>query len=530
MDRTDEAVMIRRLAAVVVPLLSSVVILLTPGGRADAGIGLDFFESSSAPVVSPIQPFIFPTGELPFNFDTRPELFEPLLAGQQAESMILGVRLMVRDARRDAEIRAVLDKIARWSQRVEAVRRDHMNGAAIEASAQKDPRNLRLMARLARHHVRQLELERADVLAKTPPAFRHTMDIRVNPKTAGWQDESGLISGFPSAAFPRAQAAVQAALALDANDPEALLQAAALYRRQFTSMYGRTEDPRAYWLRAKASGGSAAAVADVHLALSDPRPGNLRAKAADLRTAKSGSHERYERRPDGSVWKVVEPWHRDPTRSDLADANALEAEAARIDAEMRAILDAVLRREPLNAHVFSRFAESRRGLSGERALRYALLLDPSDFRLHGWRAILWAVAKQSTLELASDYAAWVLRKDKAGTFFVKIGFADDMRGKYKDPFTAYVIALETVRVRPAHPLAHQRLALALQRLTGQSLPGGELMPDAARQARLAWGVAYHTAARMLDHPEEWERDDSRSRWTEAMEIAQRAMKALENAR
>lgn len=83
---------------------------------------LDFFDATDSLLRIPIKPFVFTRDEIPFDFDPRPEMFDPVKAGQEADAIDLGLRNMVRSRASDAELRIAVDKLVRWSQKMERLR------------------------------------------------------------------------------------------------------------------------------------------------------------------------------------------------------------------------------------------------------------------------------------------------------------------------------------------------------------------------------------------------------------------------
>src|SRR6476659_4166494 len=92
--------------------------LITTGqDRGRAAPTLAFFDSRDAVITNPIHPYLFTAQELPFNFDRRPELFDPGIADQQVEAFDLGLRQLVSSGG-EREVRSALDRLSRWAQQV----------------------------------------------------------------------------------------------------------------------------------------------------------------------------------------------------------------------------------------------------------------------------------------------------------------------------------------------------------------------------------------------------------------------------
>src|ERR1700683_1105345 len=56
---------------------------------------LGFFDAEESLLRIPIEPYAFTRGEIPFDLDPRPEMFDPVKAGQEADAIDLGLRKMV---------------------------------------------------------------------------------------------------------------------------------------------------------------------------------------------------------------------------------------------------------------------------------------------------------------------------------------------------------------------------------------------------------------------------------------------------
>ena len=204
---------------------------------------LDFFDAKESLLKIPIKPFAFTRDEIPFDFDPRPEMFDPVKAGQQADAIDLGLRNMVNNRASEAELRMAVDKLVRWAQKMERLQSQYYAGglSALDTLAERNPRDSKVLARCATRWVDAVEVERMEVLATIKPALRgesnNMADVRVDPQTYLWRypqaapnETNGRVR---STAFPRAQGAIQRVLSVDADSPEALFASAMLSRRTY---------------------------------------------------------------------------------------------------------------------------------------------------------------------------------------------------------------------------------------------------------------------------------------------------------
>ena len=511
-----------------------------PSPPSSSVLGLDFFASRTAKVNNPIRPFTFPTGEIPLDLDPRPELFDEARVAQTAEAINLGLREMVRAGRNETEIRAAFDKVAGWAKRVDRLRTQSRAGGidALEALASRS-RDIRVLARAATRWVEMVELERANILIDFSPIARSELNTmvqaRVDAATNQWRFPP--IAPYPprpSAAFARAAGAVERALAVAPGDPEARLASASLLQRQ----YG--VDKFAVVAAAKAAVGSgqeAVAARLLVLDLDTGGPYQLKMRANALRevqrapsvgaqttrTARPGEQLAANERVEGTT-VITSGWAEgpiihSPTAQELAQADALDAEAARTQAAVRAATDALLRQNPRNALLFQTLAYHSGGISTERILQYALYLNPGDYRLHWLRGVRLALAKRWDIGQASDYAQWLLRNRHAPNVEVCAAHVGRMMTMFKDPFAQYTIARYCAQLAPAHPVGHLRVAQNLPGLIAPNFLSTEV-PNAATESLLEADLTYQLAARIVNHPEEWVDDDDKQSFTVYMALAQ----------
>ncbi len=117
---------------------------------------------------SPIEAFQFPDGPIPLDLPAEQVgTFNALAVAQKAESIDLGLRVLVRDNRSDEEIRAAIDKLAEWARRIEQVRaEDAADGITVlERAARENPGDIRRRAALLTRYVDEIERDKKRALA-----------------------------------------------------------------------------------------------------------------------------------------------------------------------------------------------------------------------------------------------------------------------------------------------------------------------------------------------------------------------------
>ena len=117
---------------------------------------------------SPIEAFQFPDGPIPLDSPAEQVgTFNALAVAQKAESIDLGLRVLVRDGRSDEEIRAAIDKLAEWARRIEQVRAaDAADGIAVlERAAREHPDDIRRRGALLKRFVDEIERDKKRALA-----------------------------------------------------------------------------------------------------------------------------------------------------------------------------------------------------------------------------------------------------------------------------------------------------------------------------------------------------------------------------
>ncbi len=517
---------------------------------------LDFFDAKESLLKIPIAPFAFTRDEIPFDFDPRPEMFDPAKAGQEADAIDLGLRKMVGNRASDAELRSAVDKLVRWAQKMERLQSQYYAGglAALDRLAEKNPRDSKVLARCATRWVDAVEVERMEVLATIRPVWRgesnNMADVRVDPQTYLWRYPKATPNKtngpVRSAAFPRAQRAIQQALSVDPHNPEALFASAMLSRRE----YGVGDEVMLSALRqASQSTGTYASAARLYVLERDHSyTSELTARINKLRETIQGPGGKTEFLVGSYTGETVGPNQtvrggmvyqqgggapgpiiKAPTAQDLAQADALESQIKQFYIQNRQQIDNLVRHDPTNAEMFVVLSTTyRSGTIGERVLRYALMLNPDDYRLYWLRDTAlakggnWIGGKEDFgphgIGEASDYAQWALRKGLANDEAHCGGLASEIADKYKDPFTHYAVALRCVHMTPDRLRARRELVVSLFGMSEPNIVGSE-MPDALEQGQLESEVMYQIAARRLEHPDEWSPEESKTIMVQWMALA-----------
>jgi hypothetical protein len=467
---------------------------------------LQDLEKEDAVIDNPILPYSFPSGEIPFVFDSPPEMFRPAVAGQQAESMDLALREMVKRGASENEIRTALDKMARWARRVTALRDQYYRGgpAACDALSARNPNDAHLAARCARRWLYELEKERDVLMVKIPPGFRNidTGQVCVDPGNNSWQRTDGVVK---STAFPHIQRDVQRALAGNPNDGEALVAA---LLQQFRTCRG---DPVPYAQTAARMSEPVTYIARAYLGMRDSRTPSIGSEIASLRTSSCSSNN--VKGADGHEY-IQTKCDIPPSPDRLRRADQLEAESNRITAENNAY-ERAAESAFWDPDVVWMFAAKPIRRRKEHLAHYALFFDPSDFRLHELRSEAWGQGADEhktpyfwKLFLSSDYSEWSFRRGDPNDYGSCSGMYEELRAKYNDPFTEYIVGDYCMRMEPTHPAGHSRIGYSLFWLSQKNMAGITL-PNAMEQAQLENEVAYQVGARLMQHHEEWRPTDTR---------------------
>lgn len=465
--------------------------------------------SGNASVVSPLQPIAPPAAEAALA--TEAAQMDALAIDQLSERQEVWLRDLVARGAAAGTVRAGIDAVAAWARRAKPMRVQASDIRYLEDRVRRAPQDPAPRIAVARYWVRQMELERAGIPSDKWSLFRIRSGRWV---CTGCYAQRGLTE-TASKAYPSAQAAVDSALAVAPNNPGALFQAALLWTMRFEEPLG-TAEARAlgYAQRAAAQQGPDAAAARLFALERDQRVEKLLTTVGQLRGDKAVGSKRivtgYNNGQRAPKFDVYKPVFRKATPQELAEADADARQAAALQAQQQAALEAALRDDPADPDLFRLLAERPLNpnqpdrpqlIEKERLLRYAILLDPTDWRLHLDRARNWNILGDRPLELASGEAQAVLRQNANGDF--DYIYDQEKQKLGADAFLEYVFALQAVRRDPANPFSHQRLAMAMQGLILHTINHVPILPDAFQQAVAEMKLTQAVAQRHLEHPEDW---------------------------
>ena len=126
------------------------------------------------------------------------------------------------------------------------------------------------------------------------------------------------------------------------------------------------------------------------------------------------------------------------------------------------------------------------------------MIDPGCAELHAVRVIAWQ--SNSKVNRAEVYCADRLARPYS---------AADLKGGAKlaelDPLAGYFLSLQRLRLAPDDVGSHAILTSVLAKLDGLKINRVEIMPDATEQRQRELGVGAAMLARLLDHPDEWQK-------------------------
>lgn len=463
---------------------------------------------STQGIVSPLAPLDPASAER--ALDTEAARVDPLFIDQLAERQALWLRNLVAKGARESEVQSGLDAVDRWAHRAAQMRARAADIGQLEAMGRSAPADAAVHVAIARYWVRELELERDNIQSDRWEMFR------IQPSAGTWVCLGCYATRGPgevrSQTWPRARQAVDAALRLAPNNPAALWQQALLYR-MVSDGYATTENAQARRIASTAAAlqGPDAAAARVYLAMHDTAVGKLRQQAA-LDGAKQavGSRPAYHYDNGRLVRDVPVPVFRNPTTGEKAQADSLSQQASALAAKQNAEVDAAMRDYSADPDIFRMLADQPldRGADfvpqrerRERILRYAIMLDPTDWRLHLMRAANWNALGEKGLEQPSaDFQGFL--RIYHGSDYVAVYDRNYARLR-GDAFIPYCMALEAVRRNPADPFAHKRLAMGLQGVIAHRIFNVPIVAGAFHQAVAEMKLTRLTAMRALSHPEEW---------------------------
>ena len=225
--------------------------------------------------------------------------------------------------------------------------------------------------------------------------------------------------------------------------------------------------------------------------------------AARLRLPKVWSTTSRRDIGSGRVEETTTTYRRPPTAAELAAANRLDAVAKGKEApRCAAVQDLALKLDPLDPRIYYLWSRVEADfydvqLADRVALR-GLMIDPGCAELHAVRVIAWM--KNPKVNQAEVGVAERLSRPYT---------AADLQGGYKlaalDPVAAYFFTMQRLRLAPDDISSHAALCDVLSKLDGIKLNNTEFMPDAREQRQRELGVGTVMTARLLDHPDEWQK-------------------------
>lgn len=510
------------------------VVLLSAGTGMAVEFGIAVIDGKAA-IVSPLPP-IDPAGATR-ALETEEARTSPQFIDQLAERQVLWLRGLVAKGGSEANILSALDNIAAWWRKATPIRAEAADINALERRLRTDPSNLTLGTAVARYWVRELELERAGIEADKPLMFR------INPRTGNWLCTSCYLqrgsNEAPSRTYPKAKRAVDGLLSRAPNDPGGLWQAALLER--MTGEGYRTTSAAEIDLEKRAAAGKGpwAAAARIASVSQDGTVNSLRARAnmlmgkkvigSKLSTVTYDIHT-GKRAPEKDIYVPVS---REPYPGEIAEGRVLARQADELENRERVEVLGTLRAYPAEVDVFRMLAYWPLGRNAplepqwrerERILRYAIMLDPTDWRLHFSRASNWHDLENRKMELPSAEAQAILRMNRDGDFNY---IYEQTREKIAaDPFVPYVFTLQAVRRAPAYPFAHQRLAMTMQRLIRYEIDGVPVLQDAFQNAVAEMKLTQYAALRMQAHREEWRDQQTGEALGKVIEFTKRQLAAV----
>lgn len=506
--------------------------LLSPLQSADFGIPVIDGKMSIISPLAPMEP-----GAASRALDAEEAHTNPLFIDQLGERQVLWVRDLVAKGAGEAAIRSALDGMAAWTRKAAPLRATASDVSALESRLRSEPSNLVLRNAVARYWVRELELERAGIDADKPLMFR------IRPGSGMWQCTNcylarGSRTEAPSAVYARARRAVDEFLSAAPKDPRALWQAA-LLDRMISDKDGRTNKSELdFEKRAAEEKGPSAAAARIAWISQDgtvtrllARVGEYRGdKAVRSRLVREGFDLHGHRDPNFDIW---EPVFRKATPEELAEANRLTEQAKAAEGRVRTEVLETLREFPAEVDVYRMLAYwpldrnapfPPQWYKRERIIRYAIMLDPTDWRLFFSRASNWNDLENKKMEMPSAQAQAILRKNRDGDF--NYIYEETFKDIAADPFVPYVFALQAVRRAPAYPFAHQRLAVSMQHLIRYSIDGIPVINDAFLNAVNEMKLAQYAALRLQAHREEWRDEQTGAALAKMLEFTKRQLAAV----
>jgi hypothetical protein len=475
---------------------------LSPRGPAVRGVDELLLK---LPMASPVPVYDFPADpktEVPTDgpmFD--PMTINSLALRQLAEAMDLGLRRLIARQAPDPAVQAAVHQISRWQQTVHALETTarEQGLARLEAAAREKPKDASLQATLAHRYVGLVARERQQALDQLPIILRfdstklvvqYGPNTALDPASGQWvysipDFEARMFPAlnprpFPSLYFSKATAAIDAALALDPKQPQALSDRARLARWETVGL------EQQYPIDQEALEANPYGAIPRLLFATFPQSWNeSQSQQAD---SMSAAHLWYthtvELHFEFTIYRTFR--HENyPTPEQIAGAERLRATAAKYQVWATDLRDGAMKYDPANPDVY--FMVSRILTSNlenrDRVACDGLIADPGYPGLYALRDWVYENTSNAMSQLAMNAAVFFDAPPGAaecGAFSRKVARTD--------PLTSYTAALQGIRLAPTDPQSHLRLAEALERLDGFQLYTVELMPDALEQAQLEYAV------------------------------------------
>jgi hypothetical protein len=486
-------------------------------------VGVQIYMQHKLTPPSPIQPFVFPADEIPLDSPAEQVgTFDALAVAQKAESLDLGLRLLVRDGRPDEEVRRAIDKMCAWWARIQKVRQeDAARGlTTLQEAARQEPKDVRRLVALFTRYVDEIDKEKKRVLGSDQiiklerlnklSEFWLEKQFEVSPAVLGTRNQTHLVLDTRTGEWiykmmdpPNTR--VFSALYRPAVEVQKAIEA--LGREDFEFQRQRT---RLRWL----IGGNGAVVGqEDSLNPVDPlqlmvfaeynrvRGSEKLRDAAQLRLPKSWSTTSRRDLGGGRVEVTTTTFTRPPNAAELAAADRLEAVALQQDAvRFPQIQDLALKLQPADARIYFLWSRIEAVFYDAQLAEWVavrgLLTDPGCAELHAARLMAWKENRKVN-------RAQVYLVEKFSRPYTALDLQSGDALAEQDKQAGYFLSLQRLRVDLDYVGAHAILAGILQLLSGLDINRQEIMPDAMEQAQRELGVACQMMARLLDRPQEW---------------------------
>jgi hypothetical protein len=495
-----------------------------PLSKREPAVGVQIYMRHKLIPPSPIEEFVFPEGEIPLDSPAEQiGTFDKLAVAQTAESICLGLRAMVRDGRSEDEIRAAIDKMATWWDRIEAVRRENAarGRAVLEQAVKEDPQDVGRQVALLKRLIDEIEREKKVALASPlvtdvgngrKREFWFDRQFETTKEALGTRDQTHMVLNLRtnewlyrmedppnthvfSTHLRAALATIKAINALGKNDLE--------FERQLTQLN---------WLVA---GNGAALGKGDSLNPTDPlqlviyaeynrvRGSENLLSAARLRLPKTWSSSSRRDIGAGKVEVTTTTYTRPPTAAELAAADRMDKLTRTKDApRVASVEDLAFKMEPMDPRIYYLVGRVEAVFYdqqlADRVIERGLMVDPGSAELHAARQVAWRrnpKVNQAEVGIADRFSRPYTAADlQGGTKLANL-----------DPVAAYFFTLQRLRISPDDAGSHTVLSQVIARLNGVKINNLELIPDALEQEQRELAVAAIMVHRLLDRPAEWQK-------------------------